>query len=58
MNTVEIDEWLTHLQSEVDDVGDELHQLITTLIAVGVLLAATIIVAAMYVYALWHGTQP
>ena len=52
MTTAEIDEWLTHLQTEVESVGDQLHQLITALMVIGVLalaVAAGIAVAA-YLY--------
>jgi len=52
MNTVEIDEWLTHLQTEVESVGDQLHQLITALIALGVLAVAVAggVALAVYLY--------
>jgi len=40
MDTAEIDEWLTHLQTEVETVGDQLHQLITALVVIGILVIA------------------
>ena len=50
MNTVEIDEWLTHLQTEVESVGDQLHQLITALIALGAIAIAIAAGVALAVY--------
>jgi hypothetical protein len=50
MNTVEIDEWLTHLQTEVESVGDQLHQLITALIVIGALALAVAAGVAVAVY--------
>lgn len=50
MTTSEIDEWLTHLQRDVDAVGDQLHQLVTALITIGVLLAAGVAIAALVIY--------
>lgn len=55
MTDTDIDEWLTHLQRDVDSVGDQLHQLMTALITIGVLLAAGVAVAALTWYALTHG---
>lgn len=50
MNTSEIDDWLTHLQGEVETVGDQLHQLITALVVIGALLLAVAAGAALAFY--------
>ena len=55
MDTAEIDEWLTHLQREVDSIGDQLHQLVTALITIGVFLVAIVAIVALVIYALTHG---
>jgi len=52
MSPGEIDTWLDHLQSDVEQVGDQLHQLITTLVVVGILLIAAVVGAALGLY-LW-----
>lgn len=50
MDVAEIDEWLTHLQAEVDGIGDQLHQLVTALIVIGTLLAAAAVGVALALY--------